>query len=128
MQGCATAPGMRATLVRQAERFSFAPSDGALVISGSVATDGSFIGSLVTNASRHDQTGGAGNALLSISPGQQVVPPSRTSRESSAGTAVQPFTLTVTGHLDDATATGTYVTPRCHAEFRLPRIGATLAP
>jgi hypothetical protein len=103
MQGCTTGGTARATLVRQADRFSFAPTDGTLVISGTVAPDGSFTGALVTNPSRHDQ-------------------------EGRTGTAAQPFTLTVAGHLDDGAATGTYVTPRCRAAFRLPRVAATLAP
>lgn len=103
MPGCTTGPAARATLVRQADRFSFAPTDGVLIISGHVEPDGGFTGTLVTTPSRHDQ-------------------------EGHAGSAAQPFALTVTGRLDEAAATGTYVTPRCHTSFRLPRIEATLLP
>jgi hypothetical protein len=103
MSGCTTAAGARASLVRVADHFSFAPSDGALVVSGTVAPDGSFNGALVTNPARHDQPG-------------------------HPGTAAPPFTLTVTGRLDDEAASGTYVTPRCSTAFRLPRIGATVLP
>ncbi len=103
MPGCTTGPGTRATLVRVAGRFSFAPSDGALVVSGDVAPDGSFTGVLVTNPGRHDQPGGP-------------------------GAAAPPFTLTVTGRLDSEAATGTYMTPRCSVAFRLPRHGAEVLP
>ena len=103
MPACTTGPAGRATLVRQADHFSFAPTDGALVISGRVDPDGSFTGTLVSNPSRHDQ-------------------------EGHAGSAAQPFTLTVTGRLDVAAATGTYQTPRCRTAFRLPRIEASLLP
>ena len=103
LQGCAGGSATRATLVRQANHFSFAPSDGALVISGTVAADGSFSGALVTSPSRHDQ-------------------------EGRSGTAAQAFALTVTGHLDGGAATGTYATPRCHAAFYLPRADTAPAP
>ena len=103
MRGCTTGPSARATLVRQADRFSFAPSDGALVISGNVATDGSFSGSLVANPARHDH-------------------------EDHSGTGAHPFTLTVTGRIDDGAATGSFASPHCSAGFRLPRIEATLLP
>ncbi len=103
LPACGAGSGARATLVRQAAGFSFSPSDGVLVISGTVAPDGSFTGSLVTNPSRHDQ-------------------------QSHSATAAPPFTLTVTGRLDGAAATGTYATPRCHAAFRLPRVETTLLP
>ncbi len=86
-----------------ADQFSFVPSDGALVISGTVAAGGSFTGTLVTAASRHDG-------------------------QDRPGTESPPFTLTVAGHFDDRTATGTYATPRCHTSFRLLRIDATLRP
>lgn len=103
LSGCTTVPGTRASLVRVADRFSFAPSDGALVISGPIAPDGSFTGTLVTNPAHHDQP-------------------------EHPGTTAKPFTLTVTGRLDDEAATGTYATPRCSTAFRLPRIGVTLLP
>ena len=98
---CAVGPGAQATLVRAADRFSFAPSDGALVVSGSLAPDGSFAGSLVTN------------------------PPGR-DRQGHAGT--EAFTLTVTGRIEGDAASGTYVTPRCHIAFRLLRIVDPLLP
>ena len=101
--GCTTGPGSRATLVRVADRFSFAPSDGVLVISGTVAADGSFAGSLRTD------------------------PPGR-DRPPGAGTATPPFTLSVTGRIDSEAASGEYVTPRCRTTFRLPRIGPSLLP
>lgn len=100
LSGCTTGPAARATLVRIGEHFSFAPSDGALVISGPVAADGSFSGTLVT------------------APGHQ----------GSPGKAVPPFTLTVSGTIGDEAAEGSYATPRCHTAFHLPRIGATLVP
>ena len=103
MQGCMTGPRARATLVRQSDRFSFAPSDGALVISGNMAPDGSFSGSLVANPARHDH-------------------------EDHSGTGAPPFTLTVTGRIEGGVAIGTYASPRCSAGFRLPRIEATLLP
>lgn len=103
MQGCATRQAGRATLVRQADRFSFAPSDGTLVIAGTVAADGSFVGSLVPNPSRHDPQG-------------------------HTGTEAPTFTLTVTGRLDAAAATGSYTSPRCRVAFRLLRIEASLLP
>ena len=111
MQRCTAAPGgtqpaagqHRATLVRQADRFSFAPTDGTLVIAGTVAPDGNFTGSLATNPSRHGQ-------------------------EGNSATEAQPFTLSVAGRLDAAAATGTYTTPRCRVTFRLPRMAATLLP
>jgi len=89
--------------VRLTDRFSFAPSDGTLVISGIVAPDGSFAGSLVTDASQHD-------------------------RQDRSGTEPPPFTLKVTGRLGDAEAAGIYVTPRCRTAFRLPRVEPTLVP
>ncbi len=103
LSGCATGPGARATLVRIGDHFSFAPADGVLVISGTVAPDGGFSGSLVTNSARHDP-------------------------QSRPGTEPPPFTVTVTGHLDDEAAAGTYVTPRCTATFHLPHIGASVLP
>ncbi len=87
--------------MRAADRFSFAPSDGTLVVSGSVAPDGSFAGSLVTNSPGHDRQG-------------------RTSTEA--------FTLTVTGRIEGEVASGTYVTPRCRTEFRLPHIADAILP
>ena len=100
LPGCTAGSGARATLVRQADRFDFAPSDGALVISGRVSVDGRFAGSLITG----------------------------TSRQGGDGRRDPPFTLVVTGRLDDEAAAGTYETPRCRADFRLPRIGASLLP
>jgi len=87
--------------VQAADRFSFAPSDGALVVSGSVAPDGSFAGSLST------------------------APPGRDRQNHTSSEA---FTLTVTGHIEGETASGTYVTPRCRTVFRLPRVSQTLLP
>jgi hypothetical protein len=101
LPGCTIGPSVQATLVQAANRFSFAPSDGALVVMGSVAPDGSFAGSLVTN------------------------PPGR-DRQGRAGT--EAFTLTVTGRIEGNAASGTYVTPRCSTAFRLPRIGDSLLP
>ena len=103
LPGCTAGSDVHATLVRVADHFSFAPSDGALVISGSIAPDGSFAGSLLTE------------------------PPGR-DRQSRAGTAASPFTLTVTGRIEREAASGTYVTPRCRIGFRLPRIHLTLLP
>jgi hypothetical protein len=103
LPGCTTGPDARATLVRVGDHFSFAPSDGVLIISGTVAPDGSFSGSLITAASRHDE-------------------------QHRSSTEAPPFTLSVTGRLEDDAATGTYLTPRCSAAFRLPRIGTSLMP
>ena len=101
MPACGAAPGGPATLVRRNDRFSFAPTDGALVISGAVAEDGSFSGTLTTATSHRDQ---------------------------SSGTSAPPFALSVEGRLDDDAASGTYATPRCRTEFHLPRIPASLLP
>ncbi len=101
LPSCTVGPDAQATLVRAADRFSFAPSDGALVVSGSVAPDGSFAGSLVTNPPGRDRQG-------------------RTSTEA--------FALTVTGRIEDEVVSGTYVTPRCRTEFRLSHIAGTLLP
>jgi hypothetical protein len=100
---CAGGTQARATLVRVHDRFSFTPSDGTLVISGSVAPDGSFTGSLAPVRSGRGE------------PGQAGAPAPR-------------FTLTVSGRLDRMAASGTYATPRCSTNFRLPRIDATLLP
>lgn len=97
---CATGADARATLVRVSDQFSFAPSDGALIISGTVAADGTFAGTLIPEASRANRTGS---------------PPA-------------PVTLTVSGTLDNDAAKGTYVTHRCRTAFTLPRVGATLIP
>ena len=86
---CCTAGGQGvATFVRVADRFSFAPSDGALVIPGQVAPDGSFSGRLITGQPHRDVSG----------PSDAKTPH---------------FVLTVEGHLDDDAATGVYVNPRC---------------
>ena len=77
-----------------------------LVISGRVAVDGGFTGTLVAGNSRQ---GGSG-------------------RRGEAGSDTSPFTLSVTGRLDDGAATGRYETPRCRVGFRLPRIAPTLLP
>ncbi len=103
LSGCATGAAARATLVRIGDHFSFAPSDGVLVVPGAIAPDGSFSGSLVTNAPRH-------------------------APQSHSGTEPPPFTVTVAGHLDDEAAAGTYVTPHCTATFHLPRIGPSVLP
>ena len=103
MPGCAAGPAGRATLVRLASHFSFAPADGVLVIAGEVGADGSFAGTLVTAPARHDQPG-------------------------SSSPAAAPFTLSVSGRLDAEAATGSYITPRCTVAFRLPRIPASILP
>jgi hypothetical protein len=101
LPSCTVGPGAQATLVLAADHFSFAPSDGALVVSGSVAPDGSFAGSLVTNPPGHDRQGRA---------------------------STEAFTLTVTGRLAGEVASGTYVTPRCRTEFRLSHIADAVLP
>jgi hypothetical protein len=101
LPGCTVGPSAQVTLVRAADRFSFAPSDGALVVSGNVAPDGSFAGSLVTNSPGRDRQGHAGT---------------------------EAFTLTVTGHIEGEVASGTYGTPRCSTAFRLSHIGDSLLP
>ena len=101
LPGCAVGPDTPATLVQAANRFSFAPSDGALVVSGSLAPDGSFAGSLVTNPAGRDRQGHSGT---------------------------EAFTLTVTGRIEGDAASGTYVTPRCHIAFRLLRVVDALLP
>ena len=103
--GCAEGSGgtNQASLVRVADRFSFAPQDGALVLSGPVTADGTFSGSLAPAASRHDGT--------------------------TRPDARQPsVVLTVQGRLDNDVAAGVYATPRCRTEFRLPRIRPGLLP
>ena len=87
--------------MQAADHFSFAPSDGSLVVSGSVSPDGSFAGSLVTNPPGRDRQGRAGN---------------------------EAFTLTVTGRIEGDAVSGTYVTPRCRTAFRLLRAVDTLLP
>jgi hypothetical protein len=101
LPGCTTGPSAQATLVRAADRFSFAPSDGALVVSGNVAPNGSFAGSLVTN-------------------------PARVDRDGRSGTRA--FTLTVTGGIEGETASGIYETSSCRTAFRLSRVNHVLLP
>jgi hypothetical protein len=103
LSDCAGGSGARTTLVRVADQFSFAPSDGALVVSGTVAPDGSFAGSL-----RTDQAGGG--------------------RQDHAGGSSSPFTLVVTGRIEGDIAAGEFATPRCRATFRLSRIAPSLLP
>lgn len=93
----------QASLVRVANRFSFAPQDGALVISGPVTADGTFSGSLAPAAARHEGATGS-------------------------DARQPPVVLTVKGRLDDEVATGVYATPHCRTEFRLPRIQPGLLP
>jgi hypothetical protein len=93
----------QASLVRVSDHFSFAPQDGVLIITGPVAEDGTFSGSLAPAASRRDSG-------------------------SRSDSRPNPAVLTVEGHLDDDTATGVYVSPRCRAAFRLPRIRPDLLP
>lgn len=101
LPSCAAGPGAQATLVQAADRFSFVPSDGALVVSGSLAPDGSFAGSLVTNPPGRDRQGHAGS---------------------------EAFMLMVSGRIEGDAASGTYVTPRCHTAFLLLRTVNPLLP
>jgi hypothetical protein len=103
LSDCASGPEARATLVRVADHFSFAPSDGALVVPGTVAPDGSFAGSL-----RTDHAGSG--------------------RQGHAGGSSSPFTLVVTGRIEGDIAAGEFATPRCRATFRLSRIVPGLLP
>jgi hypothetical protein len=103
LSGCASGPEARATLVQVADRFSFTPSDGALVISGTIAPGGSFAGSLRTDQPGHD-------------------------RQDHASGSPSPFTLVVTGRIEGNIAAGEFSTPRCRSTFRLTRIAPSLLP
>ena len=94
---------MRATLVRVGDHFSFAPTDGALVVSGTVTPDGDFAGSLHAN------------------------PPVR-EQQHRPNTEAPSFSVSVAGHMDGEVASGAYVTPRCRTIFRLPHIAPSLLP
>jgi hypothetical protein len=101
LSGCTIGPNAQATLVQAVDRFSFAPSDGALVVSGSVTPDGSFTGSLVTSPPGHDRQGRPGT---------------------------ETFSLTATGRIEGDVASGTYATPRCRTAFHLHRVYPTIWP
>ena len=96
---CATGKPERATLVRAAGRFTFAPTDGVLAISGDIAASGDFEARLITSPARRD-----------------------------AGGSTAPYAIAVHGRLTEDAAEGTFVTPRCSAAFRLPRLRLALSP
>jgi hypothetical protein len=100
---CVIGPTAHSTLVVEGNHFSFAPSDGALIISGTVQSDGTFAGSM-----RTDQPGRGGR--------------------DASGARAAPYTLSVTGQVDRALASGEFATPRCRSTFRLPRVGPNLRP
>ena len=75
-----------ATLIQRGAAAQFVPGDGTLVLTGTVAADGTLSASLNTQ------------------------PPGK-----------PPYLLSVSGHLDAAAATLTYVTPRCTAHGTLRR-------
>jgi hypothetical protein len=97
LTGCG--PAAPATLTRSADRFSFTPGDGALVITGEVTADGRFAGTL-----------DAGHLGAST--------------PAAGAKATAHFILSVHGRIDNDTAEAAYTTPRCQTTLRLTRVGA----
>ena len=96
--GCG--PAGSVTLTRSADRFSFTPGDGTLIITGDIAADGRFAGSL--------DTGRSGGTTPTAS--------------ATAAKATSRFVLSVQGRIDSDTAEATYTTPRCQTTVRLTRV------
>ena len=96
------------TLVVQGRHFTLTPGDGATVLAGDVQRDGAFA---ATYTPRNARPGDA----------------SRVDAEPRRGSAT-PFTLTVTGRIEDEAARGSFVSPACSSPFEFRRIPASLMP
>lgn len=101
MDACAGGAQSVATLVVVGQHFSFAPTDGAVVLSGDVADNGRF----------------------ATSP----PPPRRESSRRNPATGPS-LPQRVEGQLSEELATGTYQSPQCAVPFRLPRIPTRVLP
>jgi len=100
LTGCG--PAAPVTLTRSADRFSFTPGDGALIITGEVTADGRFAGTL--------DAGHSGSSTPAVA--------------ATGAKATAHFVLSVHGRIDDDTAEAAYITPRCQTTLRLTRVGA----
>lgn len=98
---CAGGAESPATLVVVERQFSFAPTDGTLILSGDVADDGHFAAS----------------------------PPSPRRESSRRGPGDAPFQpQRVAGRISGESAVGTYQSARCTVPFRLERVPSRLLP
>jgi hypothetical protein len=98
LTGCGAAGPV--TLTRSADRFTFTPRDGTLIITGTVTADGRFAGSL--------DTGRSGSGTPSTA--------------ATGAKATAHFVLSVQGRIDSDAAEATYSTPRCQTTLRLTRV------
>ena len=93
---CARGEGP-ATLTRHGTGFALAPTDGSVVIDGTVAPDGTLSGTLALRPAKL--------------PG---------------GKAPTPQAITVSGHADAVSATVAYTAPGCSATLTLARVHPSL--
>lgn len=101
---CAAGGGITATLVRNGRTFAFAPSDGSLVVNGTVAPNGTFSGTLALRSS-------------------QPAPETPTAQPSAPKT---PQILSASGTLTDQNASVAYAAPGCQAKVMLYRVYPTV--
>jgi hypothetical protein len=100
LTGCG--PETSATLVAAGDHFVFAPSDGVLIIDGSVAPDRTLAGSLTTN------------------------PTGEKDQAKTQSTRRTPMVISIEGKLDDEAFHGTYATPTCRVPIALTRVHASI--
>jgi hypothetical protein len=101
---CAGGGGTTATLVRSRTSFAFAPTDGALVVNGTVARDGTLTGTLALHPAQ-------------AAPGAPV---------AATQSAKTPQVISVSGRLSEDSASVAYAAPGCQAQVTLTRVHKAL--
>ena len=123
LQGCAGAPAQvrytgtltgcgpdtPATLVATPDHFVFAPSDGVLIITGSVAPDRTLAGSLTTGATANNSKD-----------------PNNKDQAKTQSTRRAPTVISIEGKLDDEAFHGTFATPTCRVPLALTRVHTSI--
>jgi hypothetical protein len=102
LTGCG--PETPATLVATPDHFVFAPSDGVVIITGSVAPDRTLAGSFTPGA------------------------PAGESKDQgkTQSTRRAPMVISIEGKLDDEAFHGTYATPTCRVPVALTRVHTSI--